>query len=284
MNHPGLTPEPETDPDAKFRNWMRLNLARAAEEFDLTVTGNPVFGWRLRSVGARAEGPAGPRWLRVASSEVEWARGPAWTGNVDANSFDGIPKPTVLASTEWTEWDWRTQRAEVMPLLNGLPCSPTDVLHRDVNLANAWWANLHRSVDRLAATPTERVHADQDKIDARLRKAFGDHVVIQVEQWETVHGDLHWANLLSPELVILDWESWGRGPVGTDAATLYCYSLLIPSAARTVHEVFADVLDTPAGRVAQLCVGARLLNRAAQGDHPELVKPLTHHLDELLSR
>ncbi|MGH3993765.1 MAG: hypothetical protein ACRDSN_15055 [Pseudonocardiaceae bacterium] len=44
MTHPTLAPEPDTDADATFRNWMRLNLAQAAEQFWFSVTGAPVFG------------------------------------------------------------------------------------------------------------------------------------------------------------------------------------------------------------------------------------------------
>ncbi|MGH3832986.1 MAG: phosphotransferase [Pseudonocardiaceae bacterium] len=46
---------------------------------------------------------------------------------------------------------------------------------------------------------------------------------LQINHWQTVHGDLHWGNLLQPRLGILDWETWGQGPAGTDIATLYCY-------------------------------------------------------------
>jgi hypothetical protein len=67
----------------------------------------------------------------------------------------------------------------------------------------------------------------------------------------------------------------------TDAATLYCYSLLVPEVARQVYEVFSDVLDTPAGRLAQIHVAARLLTRAEQ-DFPDLIDPLRRHVQPLL--
>lgn len=86
--------------------------------------------------------------------------------------------------------------------------------------------------------------------------------------------DLHWANLLNP-FAIVDWELWGRGPEGADPATLYCYSLCTPRTARTVWDLFADVLDTDNGCAALLHVIALLLRRTAHlGDHPELEQPL----------
>ncbi|MGX2995579.1 hypothetical protein JNUCC64_15005 [Streptomyces sp. JNUCC 64] len=74
------TPDPGSDDvteaDRRFRVWMRQNLDRAAARFGLTVTGEPVFGWRDRSISAPAHSPDGARWLRVASELTQWAHGP----------------------------------------------------------------------------------------------------------------------------------------------------------------------------------------------------------------
>jgi hypothetical protein len=200
MTYPTLAPEPDTDADATFRNWMRLNLARAAEKFGLSVTGAPVFGWRLRSIGAVAHDPNGARWLRVVSEQPQWATGEFWTGNQDANTLTGLPKPVVLASTEWDEAGWRSQRAEVMTLLPGEPCSPSDVLRTDVELSDKWYSELRRSLHRLASVPTTRITVTQTRVNGLVRAAFGQHRNPQVNRWETVHGDLHWGNLLQPRL------------------------------------------------------------------------------------
>ncbi|MGH3795849.1 MAG: hypothetical protein ACRDSP_13275 [Pseudonocardiaceae bacterium] len=186
MTHPTLTPEPEADADATFRNWMRLNLARAAGEFGLAVTGAPVFGWRLRSIGAVAHGPDGARWLRVVSEQPQWATGEFWTGNEDANALIGLPKPVVLASTEWDEAGWRSQRAEVMTLLPGQACSPTDVLRTGVELPDRWYRELHRSLHRLASAPTTRITVTQRRINGLVRAAFGRHHNCQIKRWETM--------------------------------------------------------------------------------------------------
>jgi hypothetical protein len=259
--------------DERFQEWMRGNLDHAAGHFGLAVCGEPVFGWRLRTIGARAAGPDGQRWLRVVSDYPEWASGDGWTGNTDANVLTVQAKPRVLDVLEWTEG--RVQRAEMMTLLPGRTVSPTDVLRHAVDLPASWWADLRRSIDQLRVAGTERVNADQELITKRALDAFGED--LRIDRWETVHGDLHWSNRLAPHLGILDWELWGRGPAGTDAASLLCHSLLVPAVAERVHATFADVLDTPTGRTAQRAVVARMLARVGGGDYPEMDKPLGRH-------
>jgi hypothetical protein len=259
--------------DERFRQWMKDNLHRAAAQFGLTVHAAPVFGWRLRSIGAQASGPHGPRWLRVVSDYPQWASGDGWTGNTDANTLTGLAKPRVLDVAEWD--DDRRCRAEVMTLLPTEAVSATDVLHHAVMLPTKWWSTLQNNLDLLRQVDTTRVNADQATVTRRVMAAFGTDLPVQ--RWETVHGDLHWSNLLGPTLGILDWELWGRGPAGTDAASLLCHSLLVPAIADRVRDVFAQVLDTPTGRTAQLAVVARMLGRVSGGDYPELEAPLRQH-------
>lgn len=277
-----LAAEPSTDPDAVFRNFQRHNLGRAAEHFGLTLTRPPVFGWRLRSISAPVSSRHGTQWLRVVSEEPQWAQGDSWTGNVDANEILGVTKPQVLDVFEWSEGDWRNQRAEVMTLVPGETCSPTDVLHSDPGLPKSWFTDLWRTFTAVAITPTKRTNADQAKVTERISARFGTDVDTTVTHWVTAHGDLHWSNLTGPRLAVLDWELWGQGPAGTDAATLLCYSLLVPDVAEVVRRLFADVLGTPTGRVAQLYVIARLLRRIDGGDYPELAAPLASHANTLL--
>lgn len=278
-----LAAEPQTDPDATFRNFQRYNVGRAAEHFGVTLTGAPSFGWRLRTIGAPVKGRHGACWLRVVSEEPQWAQGHAWTGNLDGNAITTVHKPRVLDVFEWPERDWRNQRAELMTLMPGVPCSPTDVLRTPPDVSAAWWNDLRQSVDILAATHTERTYADQTRVTDRIRARFGDTVDTTVTQWATAHSDLHWSNLMRPDFGILDWELWGTAPEGTDAATLRCYSLLVPTVAAQVHDLFADKLDTSSGRVAQLNVAARLLNRIDGGDYPDLAVPLHRHVNDLLA-
>jgi hypothetical protein len=278
-----MTDPAHQDPDAIWQAWMRDLLTSAAARFGLTITGAPVFGWRERSIGAEATGPTDGRWLRVVTEHIQWAHGDYWTGNTDAAALHGITKPRVLDTAEWEEGPRRI-RAEVMTLAPGWPCSPTDVLRSELRLPRDWWAELRRSLDTLAATPTRRTCVSPDELTGRISAQLGVSIDPDAASWATVHGDLHWANLHAPTFALLDWEAWGSGPAALDAATLYCYSLTAPATARLVFHEFRDQLESPAGTIAQLYAIARLLSRADKGDYPELVGPLRQHADTLMRR
>jgi hypothetical protein len=265
--------------DAEYRAWMIDNLHLAADHFSVKVSGEPHHGWRERSISAPVTCDHNDLWLRVVSEEQQWASGYHWTGNLDANNVTGVPRPSVLDSWEWDEW--RRQRADLMTRLPGRPCSPTDVLHDAIDLSDAWWDRLRQAIDTVANTPTNRVNISPRRLANRMNGRYGPQADAHAPEWETVHGDLHWGNLLDP-FGIVDWELWGTGPAGTDAATLYAYSLLVPDVAERVHDIFADILDTDTGRFAKLQVAARLMGRIDGGDHPELRDPLSDLIEDLL--
>lgn len=273
--------------DDAFRAWMRDNLDKAAAHFGLSVTGEPVFGWALRSLSTTAwTADKGLRWLRVCSertTDVADMR-EFWTGNVDANTITDVMKPRVLDWTEWTD-DLRSVRAEVMTHMTGLPVSNTDALRVRLDLPTSWFAELRGSLDTLRTVPTERFR-DRPNHESRIGRVFGDDVAeaFPVRAWETVHGDLHWNNVLTPDFSLLDWEFWGRGPVGTDPATLYVFTLLVPDVARQVWDTFADVLDSYDGHVALLGAASRILYRAEQGENVDLAEPVRELVDDVLKR
>lgn len=279
LDRDGRTFSDLSEADAQFRQWMHENLSHAADHFGLTIAGQVRYGWLDRSISAAVQAAGRQLWLRVVSEDKQWTGGDFWTGNLDANVFATVPKPQVLDVYEWAEW--RQQRAELMTLAPGSPCSPTDTLRHAPDLPDQWWTQLRTTIEAVAATPTDRVNADQALVTGRIQQHFGNSVNPMVRHWETVHGDLHWANLMGPDFGLLDWELWGRGPAGTDAATLYCHSLLQPNTAQRVRDTFADVLDTGAGRLALVYVAARLLHRVDRGDYPDLAAPLRKLVETL---
>ncbi|MQA08552.1 MAG: aminoglycoside phosphotransferase [Pseudonocardiaceae bacterium] len=261
--------------NALFRTWMHEHLDRATHAFGLVVTSQPVWGWCWRSISAPADGVHGPCWLRVGSEQGRHidAMPEMWTGTVSAGAITGVAKPRVLDSMEWDEPEQgRRVRADVMTLLPGRPCSDSEVLRAQPELRASWWDELRRSLDMLATVRTERF-SDRGDTSRPAREVFG--VDVRFSRWATCHRDLHWANLLGPQLGILDWEMWGRAPAAMDAAGLYCYSLLVPDVAATVRDVFADLLDGDHGRAVLLDAAAKILQRIERtGDLAQLDAPL----------
>jgi hypothetical protein len=68
-----------------------------------------------------------------------------------------------------------------------------------------------------------------------------------------------------------------------DAANLYCHSLLTPQVATTVYDTFAELLDTPTGKIAQLYAATRMLRRVDDQDYQDLAIPLHQHARRLLA-
>lgn len=265
------------------RHWMRAQLTMAAEHFSLTLNGELTFGWHDRTIGSRAIGADGERWLRVSWSQTQWTDDNFWTGNQDAAAILGVPKPTVLDMYEWGEGSYRN-RAEVMTLVTDKVCSQTQELRTELDVSPQWWRELRSALDTLSTQHTERAITSQQGINGRLLTFFGSSVEPIVTRWTTAHGDLNWSNLTAPNLIILDWESFGTTPAGYDAATLYVLSLLVPETAKKVYENFADVLDSPDGVLSQLHVIGRYLKRIEHGDLSYLADPMHRHARRLIDR
>ncbi|SFD77999.1 hypothetical protein [Streptomyces aidingensis] len=273
-----------TSPNSQVRYLHRI-LAEGAERLGVTlptdIEKEAVYGWRERTIGAPAFRDGEKLWLRATGEHQDWAETEDWRGNQDAATLSGIPKPALLDRAEWHEQNVVTC-AELMTFVPDPVCSPTAELTEPVDASEAWWQDLRQALETLAGQPTERGTQDADRYTPQLRVFFGARADHLKPGWRTEHFDLQWSNLTAPRLWVLDWESWGRGPAGYGAATLYCHSLLVPETARRVRELFADVLDSPEGRYAQACVIAHLLQRALGGDYADLVLPLHRLADRIL--
>ena len=267
------------------REWMRQQLDQAAKHFSVTLVGDHVFGWRDRTIGSRTHNG---RWLRVSWSQTQWTYGEWWVGNENAVSITGVPKPTVLAVYDWNEtddeWGECRLRAELITLVVDNPCSATPELRAELDLPDQWWADLRHALDTLASHHTERGELTQEDVTNRLLAYFGSGLDPTVTEWTTAHNDLNWSNVTAPNLVLLDWESWGTKMAGYDAASLYVLSLLAPATAKQVHKVFADILDSPDGKRAQLFAISRYLRRVEIGDFHNLADKLHEHAHRILSR
>jgi hypothetical protein len=117
-----------------------------------------------------------------------------------------------------------------------------------------------------------------------MPRFLGTTIDTTTASWSTAHGDLHWANLCGPTLHIFDWEGWGLAPTGYDLAMLHSYSLQVPALAAHIRTEFAHVLDTAAGRHAELVVITELLHSTTRGDNLHLADALRHRAHEITGR
>jgi hypothetical protein len=270
--------------DQAHRGDMRTRLRHAAEHFSLTLSGKPVFSGQDRTIGSRARATGGECWLRVSWSNSYWAAGEFWTGNHDAAAIVGVPKPHLIGEPyDWAEPP-NVNRAEMMTLVTDPACSTTEELRSEVELSDQWLGELRAALDTLAAHHTRRGSRDQDVITRRLLAFFGGQIDPVVTAWAPAHGDLNWTNLTRPSLVLLDWESWGVAMGGYDVATLYVLALRAPETAKKIHDVFADMLDSPDGTRAQLMVITRYLRRVDNGEFMDYADQLHRHARKLLDQ
>ncbi|GAA4626575.1 hypothetical protein GCM10023196_035370 [Actinoallomurus vinaceus] len=263
------------------RAFLRRVLAEAADRLGARLAGEAVFGWRDRTIGAPALKEGEPVWLRATAEHRDWTTSEEWTGNQDAAHLTGIPKPSLLDRIEWDEAEVMIY-AELMTFVPDRPCSPTPELRQPLDLPRSWWKSLRGALDALAGQTTRRGAENPGWYEPTLRVFFGARADHLRPAWSTEHMDMHWANVTSPRLWVLDWEHWGRAPAGYGAASLYCHSLLVPDMARQVRDTFADVLEPPEGRYAQLCVIGHMLRRIDRGDYLDLAVPLHEHADRIL--
>lgn len=275
-----------------YEAWLAETWRQSVDRFDVVPVGEPTPAGSLRSVGGVVHYRGEPVWLRVApflAHKMDWE----WlTGLRDAMPLKGIKKPDVLASTEWT----RTDPVPV-PIVADLVTLVTDptaagrnqFLTEPVDLSDVWLADLRASLDALAGYPTTRETFGHqlDRFDHLVRAVYGRPLPADVApQWGTVeHQDLHWGNITIPKFMILDWEMWGVGLTGYGVARLYCTGLAVPEVAEKLYAAFADILDSPSGRYAQLVAAAEVIMTIADYDHPpELARGVHRVTDTILSK
>ncbi|MFI2764868.1 hypothetical protein ACH5A3_39565 [Streptomyces echinatus] len=274
---------PPSDPAAEQR--MRAHHQRAAKAMAATVEpGGEFWGWAGRTLGAPARTVDGtPAWLRLVSQSEARATGKLWEGAWEAQrmlgDLDGR-RPTLIGLHDVAE-DGVAYRAELSVRVEEPVLSDDPILRQDLPLSDQWWADLAQTLQKLAAASTDRIAVRQQYME-RVIPQFVGIPAPQAASWSTAHGDLHWANLVSP-LRILDWEGWGTAPAGFDGAMLYAYSLLCPATAARVRETF-PMLGGPEALAGEATVCAMLLQTVDRGDNTVLHDPLRAWAQEIRRR
>ncbi|MGH3768627.1 MAG: hypothetical protein ACRDS0_33255 [Pseudonocardiaceae bacterium] len=258
-------------------DWMRAQFDHATRRHGLTPDGPTLRGVRDRTISGRVTNHETARWLRLIAVTTDQAHGVLWDGPIAATEITGVHRPELLTVEQWTAQD-QTIRAELWELVTEPICASHETITEVHTLPESWWPKLHASLDRLAQHPTTRIPRTQEQITGAMHRVYGPHADTQVKHWVTQHGDLRWTNLTRGTPYLLDWEFWGLAPVGTDAATLYCTSLRVPDLAAIVYDQFRHQLDTPDGRIAQLCICIQLSRHHDSEDLDEPLRQLAARL------
>ena len=257
-------------------------ITTAATRLHLHVAGDLKYGWHEKSCGVKVTDSASKSfWLRLLTAANGSVPRQLWAGNESANNIKDVKRPRLFAAEEW-EYENVIFRAEVLEFVDQSVISGTTYLSKPVSLDLTWFASLKLSLENIVSVQTERVSIRQDLISRRLRERFEHADDTLVKTWETAHCDLHWGNLTHPECWILDWESWGKAPIGIDAAFLYCHSLLVPEIAAQIRKLFAEKLDQKEGIMSQLFACAELMRMTeVYGDNYSLYRAIERHAEFL---
>lgn len=140
-------------------------------------------------------------------------------------------------------------RADELDLIAQPPVIRAGTLRNDPGFSDSWWRDLGRALDAVATTvvPLPQLRVDQQEFTDRVTTVVGGEVDTTVTAWGGLHGDMGFANLTAPGLVLLDWEDCGRGPAGVDHARLWADSLAAPEVAQRCLVEFAPYLDSRQG-------------------------------------
>ena len=198
-------------------------------------------------------------WVRLAWRRAEKIDTQAWTGFEAAAAIEGVPRPEWSAAAVWTDLGrcvvWR---ADEMTFVEDGALSLTGDITTDPGLPEQWWTDLRTALMNLSVHSTDRVSMGQAHLTRRIHEVYGTDIDTTITDWACAHGDLGYANLCGPRLSIIDWESWGMGPVGWDEACLWSASLTVPTLVERVEALFSTILSTRSGKLSRLLLCANV--------------------------
>ena len=239
------------------------SLLEGCRRLGVMAVGGPVFSLTRTAIGTAAAAPDGQRcWVKVSAMmgvPTNWLR------DGELIAMPDVPKPHVIARREWAA-DGRHWLA----LQTMLATSPVvEQTHwagdRALSVSDAWIAELRDALSKVNRMQTPRMRATQKEVADVIKRHFGRNAPSFADEWQVAHGDLHWNNVTTPTLTILDWQCWGLAPRGCDAAFLVAFSCRHPSLAMRLEQAFASDLTRQSGRVAQLYAIGHILDNIRAG-------------------
>lgn len=225
-------------------------------------------------------------WVRIQVWPATDERVNQVPGVIAANQLSRVPLPRWRRGVRW-HIDDLVWRADEVELVTAAPVIPAGTLTTDPGLSDPWWRDLAHALDAVATTsvPFPQDVINQDQFTKRITSVFGRDVDTTVTEWGALHGDMAWANLTgSPELRILDWEEFGRGPAGIDHARLWADSLRVPEVADRCLAEFGPYLTSRQGVLCRAHSLAGQLGNPVSDTHRTLVEQAAEQIDSELPR
>lgn len=267
------------------RSNVTAALDKTAKMLSGHIVGKKKYGWGNKSSSGKLIGYLDtPVWLRVHCLPKSKISETLQSSEIDANNIQGVAKPEIFTHYDWSE-DETHWHATIMSFVKDSPCNEVpEIGNTFLCPETKWFHELRISLENLAMHKTNRISCRQDLINRRIWERFGKDIDTTITEWQTCHGDLHWANLTCPNLVIFDWEGWGIGPKGLDPAFLLAFSVKHPAVCNQIMAIFGDWLSEKNGRLAILFACSELLRMIElYNDHPSLKPGLIRLADQTLS-
>ena len=105
-----MSDEYQTDEWGQYRtDFLYHHVQVAADKLGVTILSTPeelTFTGEMRSIGVHARDDTGDVWLRTVMDDPAVRQLCRWDGNVKANAFRGVPKPTIIRWAEWFDPEW----------------------------------------------------------------------------------------------------------------------------------------------------------------------------------
>lgn len=233
------------------------------------------FGWHQKSIGFKVVSNTNETlWVRISIHKTA-AEADLRIGRLrSANTLQSIQKPDYKAALV-TQKGGQVWSTVYMDYIDQPVISEQTYIEGSSHVLDAeYFVALKSQLSLLGRHVSPYIAFRQDLIDRRIKERCPQELNTQITDWNTVHGDLHWANLTKSG-TILDWESWGTGPAGIDIAFLYAFSLRNSKVSKTISDVFSDLFSTPQFQLCLLFVCSELIRMTEiYDDHLNLHKDL----------
>ncbi|MGI8312875.1 hypothetical protein [Saccharopolyspora hattusasensis] len=250
-------------------------IARAERELGVRLDASRAVAKR-RTWGAPSERGT---WVRLQVWPADHPAVERVPGVVAASALVRVPRPAWHRGVRW-DADGLVWRADELEFVAQPAVIPAGTLTADPGLSDGWWRDLAWTLEAVATTavPLPQQTVTQQRFTDRITMVFGSDVDTTVTAWGGIHGDMGFANLTAPELVLLDWEEFGRGPVSLDHARVWADSLAAPGVAQRCMAEFAPYLGS---RQGLLCRAYCLVPLLALPDSEPLSAPAEHAAEEV---